>query len=55
MDHIEVVYDENDNYLIKLGDNAIELDGQEAEKLLVDLATAMRATYYKKQTESKLP
>ena len=55
MDHIEVVYNEDGQYLIKLGDSAIELQQDEAEQLMLDLATALKATYYKKQAESKLP
>ncbi len=53
-ENIEVVYNEEGEYLIKLGDNAIQLDSSEAEQLLLDLATAMKATYYKKQAEGKL-
>ncbi len=53
-ENIEVVYNEQGEYLVKLGDNAIQLDEKEAEQLLLDLATAMRATYYRKQTEGKL-
>ncbi len=54
-ENIEVVYNEDGQYLIKLGDSAIELDQSEADKLMIDLATALRATYYKSQQESKLP
>ena len=49
MDTIEVVYDKKGHYLIKLGDNAVELSAEEAEQLLFDLAAAMKDTYYANQ------
>ena len=54
-ENIKVIYNEEGEYLIQLGDHAVELDSNEAEQLLFDLASAMKATYYKKQAESKLP
>ena len=54
-ENIKVIYNEEGEYLIQLGDHAVELDGKEAEQLLFDLAAAMKATYYRKQAESELP
>lgn len=51
-ENIEVVYDEKGHYLIKLGDSAIELSQKEADQLMIDLATALKATYYKNQKSS---
>ncbi len=54
-ENIEVIYDGHGNYLIKLGDKAIELDVHEADQLLCDLASAMKDTYYRNQKEAELP
>ena len=52
---VEVVYNENGEYLITLGSNAIQLEQIEAEQLFVDLGHALQATHDKLKTESTLP
>ena len=40
-DTIQVIFNDKD-FLIKLGDNAVELSREEAEKLFVDLGHALQ-------------
>ena len=54
-ENIKVIYNGSGHYLIQLGDAAIQLDQDEAEQLLKDLASALQDTYYRNKTEGELP